>query len=148
MKTVAVNNKNYLINRIYFFTGLVLLTSFPILISMLDFNEKTELFICSWAIVGAQAGMLLILLALSDLFGLLKGVTSNKLKIWELIIPGVAIGILSIVISSLIIEFVYGSYFLEPLIYNNKFMIITLIGPIFLLRPFMQERRELNKINQ
>lgn len=141
MRIAAVSNKIHPINRIYFFTGLVLLTGFLILISMLDINKEAELFIYSWAIVGLQIGMLSILLALSNLCGLLKKVVSEKLKIWKLIISGITVGMLFIIISSLVIEFLYNSNILEPLVYKNTFMVITLFGPVFLLWPFMKEKR-------
>ncbi len=130
-----------LLIRIYFFTGLVILTLFSILISMLDLSKDSELFICTISLVGLQIGFILILLAISSLFGLLNNMVSDQLKLIKLIIPGIVIGMLLIVITSLLIDFLYGSNLVEPLIYRNAFMCVTLICPVFLLWPIIKGGR-------
>ena len=132
--------------RIYFFSGLVLLTIAALLLSVVDRTQVSEFQLIFWSVSAISGGAVLILLALAVLFSSKKsqapisGTARTEIKrnvkrgkdIALLLGKSAALAVLSTVISALLVPMIYGSAVSEQIMIRNAWFICLVLFLIFL----------------
>ncbi|HYA39132.1 MAG TPA: hypothetical protein VEI74_12770 [Candidatus Methylomirabilis sp.] len=134
--------------RVYFFGGLVAFTILAILLSIANPADVSHLDIAKWALVGAMASCVPILVAIEGflinvrwLRPLLSDSSGKRYHGWirlgALLLESFVIAIFCIVGASLIISIFYGDNAFKLLIADNATLFIAIIFAVSVVLSFL-----------
>lgn len=127
-----------ILTRVYFFGGLVAFTILAILLSIANPADVTHHDIAKWALIGAMASCVPILVAIEGLLIKVRWLRplllessgkqySGWIRLGALLLKSFVIAIFCIVSASLIISVFYGDDAFKLLIADNATLFIALI---------------------